>query len=108
MGGTLGKCESWDGTVDYELTDEEAMRLETAARKEPLLDFSDNEAIADIYEKVRTCAFEQNKKAMGSFIIEELRRDNDYYANLSDDQIVEEEMGQWSVDYPEELQCLLN
>lgn len=106
-GGSLGGGESWDGSIDFTLTDEEAARLEASANAEPRWELDEDESITDIYEKVRAFAFEENKKIMlKAGIIDELRRDRDYYANLSDDAIVAEEMGSWNVSYPLELQEL--
>jgi len=105
-GGTIGKLESWDSEIDVELTDEEAARLEESARKEPRCHLSEDEEISDICEKVRTHALEENKQMMiEDGAIDDIREDEEY-EDMSDDEIVDMEMGSWDVYYPEDLQDL--
>ena len=105
--GEIGKWETWDGSVDITLTDEEANRLEVSAHAAPRGRLDEDPAISDIYEKVRSLAFEENKRAMQkNGTITMLRKDNEEYDNYTDDQIVDEEMGCWNVSFPKELQYL--
>ena len=102
-GGSLGKWESWEGEVDFELTDEEVSRMKAAILADPDSSFSENEDLADIYQKVRAFALAENLKAMESINqVEELRRSS-MYDGYTDLQIADEEMGSWSVSFPEEF-----
>ena len=98
--------EAWDSEIDIELTDEEAERLEASARKEDRWQLGEDPEIADICEKVEKLIFEENKRIM----IEDGRiveiREMDDGEELSDDEIVEDEMGDWCAFYPDELQEL--
>ena len=105
-GGTIGKLESWDSEIDVELTDEEAARLEASAHKESRWHLDEDEEISDICEKVESLIFEENKRMMiEDGRIEEVREFEED-EDLSDDEIVEMEMGSWHAFYPEELQEL--
>ena len=48
-GGSAGKGDTWSYDFDYELTDEEAERLEASARKEPRWRLEEDPEISDIY-----------------------------------------------------------
>ena len=80
VGGSAGKGDTWDYDFDYELTDEEAARLEASARKEPRFYLNEDPEISDIYEKVYAAAYENELDNVYDDFIEELR---DEY--LSDD-----------------------
>lgn len=105
-GGHCGPGDSWDSEIDVELTDEEAARLVASARKEPRDRLDEDAEIKDICEKVETLIFAENKRMM----IEDGRidevREFEGHEDMSVDDIVDEEMGAWSVCYPEELQDL--
>lgn len=105
-GGTIGKLETWDSEMDVDLTDEEAARLEASAHKEPRSYLNEDEEISDICEKVVSIIFEENKRMMiEDGRIEEVREFEED-EDLSDDEIVDMEMGSWHAFYPEELQDL--
>ena len=109
-GGTIGKCETWDSEIEFELTDEEAERLEASARKEPRWHLNEDEAISDICKKIEAFILEENKRIMiEDGRLDELREeweDADKEDIPSDDELVDEDMGMWHVMYPEELQDL--
>ncbi len=93
-GGSAGKGDTWSYDFDFELTDEEAARLEASARKEPRWHLDEDPEISDIYDKVYAAAYENELNNVDSDFIEELR--DDY---LSDDDNYEEP------EYCEELGC---
>jgi hypothetical protein len=111
-GGTTGKCDSWDSFIDFELTDDEAARLEASARAEFCWHLDEDESISDICQKIERFIFEENKRMMiGDGRLSELRADWKYAHPdadeddiPSDDDLVRGEMGSWSVSYPQELQ----
>ena len=107
-GGTIGKLETWDSSIEFELTDEEAARLEESARKESRWHLDEDEAISDICEKITQYIFEENKQMMiEDGRLDEIKEEYDEDDDIpSDDEIVDEEMGIWHVSYPEELQGL--
>ena len=105
-GGTLGKCEGWDSEIEFELTDEEAARLEASARKEPRWHLDEDESLDDIRQKIEEYIFEENKRMMiEDGRIEELQEFEEN-EDMTIDELVDEEMGTWHVSYPEELQGL--
>lgn len=113
-GGTLGPGDSWDSYVEYELTDEEAERLVASARVKPRWRLNEDPNISDICEKIENYIFEENKRMMiEDGRLEEERETWEYdHEDESDDEIptddelVDEAMGIWHVNYPEELQDL--
>lgn len=114
VGGSQGKWESWDGTFDFALTDEEAARLEASAHTEPRWQLDEDPDIADICEKVEKAFWEHNKQmTIKDGRLKELRETWLYFNKNaredeipSDDELIGEDMGSWHVNYPEELQDL--
>lgn len=127
-GGSWGKGDSWDGIFDFELTDEEAERLAESAKGKTewdVWDFSDDESVRDIYEKVYEAEYENELQNIIDCQIDDLRSDylsdDDHYEEpeyceeidawikkaipVSDRQLAEEyfEGSSLSVGYPEEL-----
>ncbi len=101
IGGTQGKHEYWDGAMDIAISDKDAIRLEASARKAKGLHFDEDPAVQDIYERVRKKIIrEQTEELKNIGRLEELREFNPEW---SDDDLVDEEMGFWSIGYPEEL-----
>ena len=111
-GGSFGKGDSWDGENEVELTDEEAVRLEASARKEPRWHLDEDPEIDDIYEKVYAFLYNHDIETLmnDKYWIEERRSDREYEGKepISDREMVEEYMDETSfnVCYPEELQDL--
>ena len=104
-GGNIG-LESWESEIDVDLTDEEAERLEASAMKEERWRLNEDPEIADICEKVHKLIFEENKRMMmEDGRIDEVREIDDN-EELSDDEIVDDEMGTWHAFYPADLQDL--
>lgn len=104
----------WDSFVEFELTDEEAVRLEAFAKAEPRWHLDEDVAISDIYRKIEQFIYEENKRMMkADGRLEEARETWKYFnknadeeAMPSDDELLDEEMGIWHVCYPEALQAL--
>ncbi len=108
-GGSFGKGDSWDNTIDVELTNKDAARLEESARKESRWRLDEDPEIDDIYDKVYKAAYRQEIKNIPDFILDELRRD--YYngsKRVSNLKLAKEYLEDTSfhVSYPEELQEL--
>ncbi len=93
-GGSAGKSDTWSYDFDFELTDEEATRLEASARKEPRWRLDEDPEISDIYEKVYAAVYENEIKNVERDIILDIR--NEY---LSDDENYEDP------EYCNELDC---
>ena len=101
--------EEWDSVFECELTEDEAERLEASAHEEPRFHLNEDDAIADIYDRIEQLIFEANKRTMKEDgALEELREEyNDESDDpMTDDDLVEMEMGDWFICYPEELQDL--
>ena len=80
----FGKGDSGESIVEYELTDEEAARLEAAAADEEIYyaGFSESADLADIYKKVYAAAvFQITDELMDSDFLEDLDRDKDWKAD---------------------------
>ncbi len=111
-GGSFGKGDSWDSENEVELTDEEAVRLEASARKEPRWHLDEDPEISDIYDKVYEYLFNHDIETLmnDEYWIEEHRSDREYEGlePISDRELAEEYMEETSfhVCYPEELQDL--
>jgi len=111
-GGSFGKGDSWDGENEFELTDEEASRLEASARKESRWHLDEDPEISDIYDKVYAFLYNNDIETLmkDKYWIEERRRDREYEGKepISDRELAEEYMDETSfnVCYPEELQDL--
>ncbi len=94
VGGSAGKGDTWSYDFKFDLTDEEADRLEASARKEPRWHLDEDPEISDIYNKVYAAAYENELKNIDSSIISD---ELDSY--LSDDENYEEP------EYCDELGC---
>ena len=82
-GGSWGKLESWDGIIDFELTDEEAVRLMAAAKGKDVWDFRDDPEVKDIYARVYEAEYENEIKGIMS--------EKNQMADLISDYLDEEE-----------------
>ena len=104
----------WDSFVEFELTDEEAGRLEASAKAKPRWHLDEDETISDICKKIELFICEENKRMMkDDGRLEEARetwkyfhKDSDEEYMPSDDELIDQEMGMWHVCYPEPLQDL--
>lgn len=112
-GGSTGPGDTWDSSIEFELTEEEAKRLEASARAEPRWHLDEDETISDICQKIEQFVFEENKQIMRKDgRLKEARETWKYLHDdadgetPSDDELVSEEMGTWHVCYPEELEYL--
>ena len=110
-GGSFGKGDSWDGANEVELTDEEAARLESSARKEPRWHLDEDPEIRDIYDKVYEYLYNHDIEGImtDEDLMEDLRDEHeDDEEPLSDWELAEEYMDNttFHVCYPEELQNL--
>ncbi len=74
-GGSYGKDDCWDGTVEVGLTDEEASLLARSARRAPENDLSGDPEISGIYDKVYIAVYNQEIGLIPDFVIDEIRRD---------------------------------
>ncbi len=103
--------DGWDSVIEFELTDEEAERLIASARaSEMCWHLDDDDAISDIRERIERRIIEETLEAIPDRI-EELREewlednpDADEDEIPTDEELLEEEMGNWYVCYPDELQ----
>ncbi len=108
-GGSFGNGDSWDNTIDVELTNKDAARLEESAHKEPRWRLDEDPEIDDIYDKVYKAAYKQEIKNIPDFILDELRRDYDKGSKrVSNLKLAKEYLEDTSihVSYPEKLQEL--
>lgn len=104
----------WDAVIDFELTDDEAARLEASAQSKPRWHLNEDKAISDIFHKIEQAIYEENKQMMikdgrldeARETWKALNEDEDEEDMPSDDELVEEEMGTWHVCYPKHLQFL--
>ena len=101
-GGSTGKHDTWDSFANIEISDRDALRLEKSARKEPRWRLDEDPDISDIYNRVYRKIEKQNieeLKSIGRWA--ELVADN---PGETEDELLEREMGIWSISFPEELQ----
>ena len=63
-GGSYGSGDSWEGEFAFELSDQDAERLEASAREKPRGWLDEDPEIADIEEKVRRAAYMANVKEL--------------------------------------------
>lgn len=110
-GGSFGKGDSWDGANEVELTDEEAVRLEASAHKEPRWHLDEDPEISDIYDKVYEYLYNHDIEGImtDEDLMEDLRDEHEEDEEpLSDRELAEEYMDNttFHVCYPEELQDL--
>ena len=108
-GGSFGKGDSWENTVDVELTNKGAARLEDSARKGSRRRLDEDPEIADIHDKVYKAAYNHELRCIPDFILDEIRRDEyDDDERISNRKIAKQylEDSTFSVSYPEELQNL--
>ena len=63
-GGSTGPGDTWDSFIEFELTDEEATRLEASSRAKPRWRLDEDEAISDICHKIEQFIFEENERMM--------------------------------------------
>ena len=105
-GGSFGKGDSWDNTVEAELTDEEAALLERSARGGSKDELTGDPELAGIYDKVYIAAYNQEIRLVPDFVIDEIRRD-EYRGDkrISDKRIAEGYLARttFRIFYPEEL-----
>lgn len=95
-GGSWGRGDSWDGIFDFELTDEEAARLEAAAKGQSRWDFEDDEAVSDIYEKVYAAEYENElQNIIDSPDFSDIRDDYLYDNDNYEDPEYCEQLGVW-------------
>lgn len=106
----------WDAIISVDLTDDEAARLESSAKKGTMRMCWDKD-IDDIYKKVYQAAYELNKQMIvQDGRLKELRDTWEYFNNKkppeqqtaspTDDELIEEELDGFCVSYPETLQPL--
>ncbi len=72
--GSFGSGDSWEGEFAFELSDQDAERLEASAREEPRGWLNEDPEIADIEENVRRAAYMANVKELvrnGDFVQEQ-------------------------------------
>ena len=87
----------WDGTIDVELTDEEAALLEESM-KEGLFHLSEDPRMCDIERKVEKQIFKETKKQLISDgRMDELR---EFDPDADEDELVYEELGNYHVSFP--------
>ncbi len=92
-----GTCE-WDGTIDVELTEEEAALLELYMKKEDHFHLEDYPELKDIDLKVSGLVFEQTKEQMiADGRMEELQEDD---PDADVDELVDGELGNFYVCFP--------
>ncbi len=63
-GGSFGSGDTWEGEFAFELSDEDAERLEASAREKPRGWLDEDPEIADIEENVRRAAYMANVKEL--------------------------------------------
>ena len=88
----FGKWDEVDAEIEVELSDEESARLESAAKGESNECFSDNVALADIYDKVYAAIIGNEREGLLSDptpVENMLSWDDDYDPNqpITDEQI---------------------
>jgi len=112
VGGSFGKGDSWDGTFDFTMTDEEASRLEASARKEPREWMDEDPEIEDIMDKIISASREHDIQNMlrDKDMVREQREwyEDNHEEGASDREVIEWYMDgtSYGVMYPEELQLL--
>lgn len=105
-GGSFGKGDSWDNTVEAELTDEEAALLERSARSGQGDELTGGPDVGGIYDKVYIAAYNQEIGLVPDFVIDEIRQDEyDGDKRVSDKRIAEGYLARttFRIFYPEEL-----
>ena len=108
-GGSFGGGDTWGNTIDIELTNKDAARLEASARQEARYDLDEDPEISDIHDLVYKKAYNQEIRNIPHFILDERRRDY-YHGNtrISYHKLAVEYLDDstFRVRYPEELQGL--
>lgn len=112
-GGSFGPRDSWDGSNEVELSDRDAKRLVTSAKKEPRWRLDEDPEISDIYDKVSRRLFKKELEELlnDEYRIQELREDyeSEYgRRKISDRGLAEKYLDgtTFNINYPEELQNL--
>lgn len=87
----------WDGAIDVDLTDDQAARLDVSMQNEGF-HLDEDPSLDDIWQKVHDQIIAETKEVMTrDGALEELREE---YPDLDDDQIVEEDLGCFSICFP--------
>lgn len=103
--GSGGKGDTWEATIEIELDDEETERLEASAREEQRWNLDEDDELEDLYERIQNEILEANKQMMiDDGRLDELREDE---PDMEDDDLVDMELGCISIQFPEELQNLV-
>ncbi len=112
-GGSFGSGDTWEGEFAFELSDQDADRLEASAREKPRGWLDEDPEIADIEENVRRAAYMANVKelVMNKGFIQEQRAEYEKTteAKGADDLAIIRwymENISFRVMYPEELRDL--
>ena len=105
-GGSGGKGDTWEGTIDVELSDEDYARVE-ASIKGGCSDMGDDPEIADIYEAIYEKIIDVTLESERDIdMIDEYREDYDCDEDTTDREVIEiflDEQG-CSINYPYEFQ----
>lgn len=98
--GSGGKGDSWEGTIEVELTDEEIERLK--ASEEKYLRFVLADDVDDIYSKVYERIVDNELEVL-RFMIDELRDDNEMDEDATDREVIEEHLDSQGmcISYPD-------
>ena len=87
----------WDGTIDVDLTDDQAARLDASMEQEGF-HLDEDPALEDIWQKVHDQIIEETKAIMiKDGALEELREE---YPDLDDDELISEDLGSFSICFP--------
>lgn len=87
ISGSGGKGDSWEGTIDVELSEEDYARVIASAKK-GFGHMCDDDEISDIYEKIYAKAIDDNIKYQQD-MIEEYREDYELPEDASDREVIE-------------------
>lgn len=104
--GSSGKCDSWEGTIDVDLTEEDYKRVEASIAKGTYR-MRDDPDINDIYLRIYEMIVDEtllNEKDIG--MIEEHRSTYRCDKDASEREVIETYLSEQgcSINYPYELQ----
>ena len=103
ISGSGGKGDSWDGTIDMELSEEDYARVVASAKK-GFWHMCDDEEISDIYDRIYAKAVDDNIRYQRD-MIEEYREDYDLPEDATDREVIETylEYQNCRIGYPYDL-----